>query len=50
MRGVLDHHPAFSNEHRGSWAPRWEARPITRFERRAIAAGRQIFDLAYRRV
>ena len=51
MRDVLDDHPAFSNErHRGSWTPRWGARPITRFERRAIAAGRHTFDLAYRRV
>jgi tRNA (guanine-N7-)-methyltransferase len=50
MRDVLDHHPAFANEHPGRWAPRWESRPITRFEQRGIAAGRHIFDLAYRRV
>lgn len=50
MRDVLDDHPAFVNEHPGDWAPRWEARPITRFERRGIVAGRHIFDLAYRRV
>jgi tRNA (guanine-N7-)-methyltransferase len=50
MRDVLDDHPAFVNEHPGGWAPRWEGRPITRFERRGIVAGRNIFDLAYRRV
>jgi tRNA (guanine-N7-)-methyltransferase len=50
IRDVLDEHPAFLNEHPGGWAPRWEARPITRFERRGIVAGRHIFDLAYRRV
>jgi tRNA (guanine-N7-)-methyltransferase len=50
MREVLDGHPAFANEHPGGWAPRWEARPLTRFERRGLAAGRHIFDLAYRRL
>jgi tRNA (guanine-N7-)-methyltransferase len=50
MREVLDDHPAFRNEHPAGWAPRWEDRPLTRFESRGIAAGRQIFDLAYRRV
>jgi tRNA (guanine-N7-)-methyltransferase len=50
MRDVLDDHPAFVNEHPGGWAPRFESRPITRFEQRGIVAGRDIFDLAYRRV
>jgi len=50
IREVLDDHPAFANEHPGGWAPRWEARPMTRFEKRGLAAGRHIFDLAYRRV
>jgi tRNA (guanine-N7-)-methyltransferase len=50
IREVLDDHPAFVNEHPGGWAPRWEARPMTRFEKRGLAAGRDIFDLAYRRV
>ena len=40
MRGVLDAHPRFRNEHRG-WAPRWSARPITRFEQRGLDAGRR---------
>jgi tRNA (guanine-N7-)-methyltransferase len=50
MREVIDRHPAFANEHPGGWAPRWEARPLTRFERRGLDAGRQVFDLAYRRL
>jgi tRNA (guanine-N7-)-methyltransferase len=49
MRAVLDHHPAFVNQHAG-WAPRWDARPVTRFERRGLEAGRTIVDLDYRRV
>jgi tRNA (guanine-N7-)-methyltransferase len=50
MRSVIDRHPAFANEHPGGWAPRWPDRPLTRFERRGLDAGRQVFDLAYRRV
>lgn len=50
MRDVIDAHPGFANEHQDSWAPRWEARPLTRFERRGLDAGRQIFDLSYRRL
>jgi len=49
MRDVLDDHPTFVNDHAGGWAPRWEQRPITRFEQRGIDAGRPIFDLGYRR-
>jgi tRNA (guanine-N7-)-methyltransferase len=49
MRSVLDDHPAFISEHPSGWAPRWDARPITRFEQRGLAAGRRIFDLTYRR-
>ena len=30
--------------------PRWEERPVTKFERKGIAAGRAITDFAYRRV
>lgn len=33
----------------GGWAPRFETRPITAFERKATKAGRCIFDLAYQR-
>lgn len=50
MREVLDAHPAFENLHPRARAPRWPERPVTRFEQRGIDAGRQIFDLGYRRL
>jgi tRNA (guanine-N7-)-methyltransferase len=50
MRSVLDNDTRFASEHVHGRAPRWEARPITEFEQRGLDAGRQIFDLAYRRV
>jgi tRNA (guanine-N7-)-methyltransferase len=50
MRQVLDSDPCYANLHPNSWAPRWDGRPITHFEQRGLDAGRQIFDLAYRRV
>jgi tRNA (guanine-N7-)-methyltransferase len=50
MRQVLDNDPRLTNMHPNSWAPRWDGRPITRFEQRGLDAGHQIFDLAYRRV
>jgi tRNA (guanine-N7-)-methyltransferase len=50
MRVVLDCDPCFDNLHPNGWAPRWDGRPITHFEQRGLDAGRQIFDLAYRRV
>jgi tRNA (guanine-N7-)-methyltransferase len=50
FRYVLDALPAFAIEYPGGWAARWEARPLTRFERRGLDAGRQVFDLAYRRM
>jgi tRNA (guanine-N7-)-methyltransferase len=50
MREVLDSDPSFANLYPNGWAPRWEARPTTQFEQRGLDAGRQIFDLAYRRV
>lgn len=34
----------------GGEVERWAERPVTRFERKGIAAGRSITDLAYRRV
>ncbi|HEY9290828.1 MAG TPA: tRNA (guanosine(46)-N7)-methyltransferase TrmB [Microlunatus sp.] len=49
MRAVLDDHEAFESLHPGRYAPRWDARPITKFEQRGIDEGREIFDLAYRR-
>lgn len=33
----------------GGRVPRWSERPVTKFERRGIAAGRAITDLAYQR-
>lgn len=49
MRDVLDDHPAFANLSSAGWAPRWDSRPVTRFEQRGLDAGRHIFDLGYRR-
>ena len=45
MRNVLDAVP----ELEGGVVPRWEERPVTRFERKGLAEGRAITDLAYRR-
>jgi tRNA (guanine-N7-)-methyltransferase len=45
MRQVLDAEPALE----GGPVPRWEERPVTRFERKGLEAGRTITDLAYRR-
>ena len=50
IREVLDSDPSFANLHPNGWAPRWDGRPVTHFEQRGLDAGRQIFDLAYRRV
>ena len=49
MRTVLDDHPEFESLYPGEYAPRWPERPVTKFEQRGIDAGREIFDLAYRR-
>lgn len=46
MVSVLDDVPALS----GGVVPRWDARPVTKFERKGMAAGRDIVDLTYRRV
>ena len=46
MRTVLDAEPGLE----GGPVPRWEDRPVTKFERKGIAADRAIVDLAYRRV
>ena len=45
MLEVLDAEPLLE----GGVVDRWEARPRTRFERRGVADGRPITDLAYRR-
>ncbi|MEU6078516.1 tRNA (guanosine(46)-N7)-methyltransferase TrmB [Micromonospora sp. NPDC047074] len=48
MRETLDADPELVNAHDG-FAPRPAHRPVTKFERRALRAGRPIFDLLYRR-
>jgi tRNA (guanine-N7-)-methyltransferase len=45
MSSVLDAEPGL----RGGRVERWEARPVTKFERKGLRAGREIMDLAYRR-
>ena len=45
MGEILDAEPALD----GGVVPRWEERPVTRFERKGVAAGREITDLAYAR-
>ncbi len=46
MRRVLDAEPLLA----GGEVERWVERPVTKFERKGLAAGREIVDLAYRRV
>ena len=46
---VLDAEPPLRNVY-GTVAPRWEQRPLTRFERRGLAAGRSVTDLTYQRI
>ncbi|WP_372733836.1 tRNA (guanosine(46)-N7)-methyltransferase TrmB [Nocardioides sp.] len=45
MRQVLDAEPALV----GGQVERWSDRPVTRFERKGVEAGRTIVDLAYTR-
>jgi tRNA (guanine-N7-)-methyltransferase len=45
MREVLDAEPLLE----GGVVERWAERPVTRFERKGLAVGRTITDLAYRR-
>lgn len=47
MRQVLDA-STLVNLHPG-WAPRFAQRPVTKYERRGLAAGRRIYDLSYGR-
>lgn len=49
IRDELDSSGLFRSDHSGG-AQRWSGRPVTRFEQRGLDAGREIFDLAYRRV
>ncbi|WP_435871702.1 tRNA (guanosine(46)-N7)-methyltransferase TrmB [Micromonospora echinofusca] len=48
MRKTLDADPGLVDAHDG-FAPRPAHRPVTKFERRALRAGRPIFDLIHRR-
>ncbi len=47
MREVLDADPAFARAFPGEWAPRFEGRVLTAFERKGARAGREIRDLGY---
>jgi tRNA (guanine-N7-)-methyltransferase len=46
MLEVLDDEPGLS----GGVVPRWDERPVTKFERKGLAAGRTIPDLASERI
>ncbi len=48
MAATLDADPALENPY-GGYAPRPARRPVTKFETRAVQAGRHIFDLVVRR-
>ncbi|MBF0816872.1 tRNA (guanosine(46)-N7)-methyltransferase TrmB [Microbacterium paludicola] len=50
MREVLDAEPEFERAFDGDWAPRFDGRVMTAFERKGLNKGREIRDLAYRRV
>ncbi|MBO0850310.1 MAG: tRNA (guanosine(46)-N7)-methyltransferase TrmB [Pseudonocardia sp.] len=51
MRAVCDGEPTLRNLYpETGWAPRPGWRPLTKFERRAVADGRDVRDLLYRRV
>ena len=48
MAQTLSADPGLSNAHEG-YAPRPAYRSETKFERRGVTAGREVFDLIYRR-
>ena len=50
MRQVLDEAPEFERAFEGDWAERFDGRVMTAFERKGVEKGRDIRDLAYRRV
>lgn len=50
MREVLSAAPDFEPAFEGEWAPRFEGRVLTAFERKGERVGREIRDLTYRRV
>lgn len=49
MRAVLGSASEFAAAFEGAWAPRFDGRVMTAFERKGLAKGREIRDLAYRR-
>lgn len=49
MRSVLDAAPGLARAFDGDWAPRFDGRVLTAFERKGARAGREIRDLTYRR-
>lgn len=49
IRLVLDRHDQFCNVHPDGDTPRWQHRPVTKFEQRGIDQGRRIVDFTYRR-
>ena len=49
MRAVISDAADFAPAFEGDWAPRFDGRVMTAFERKGIAKGREIRDLSYRR-
>jgi len=49
MREVMSVAPDFSATFEGEWAPRFDGRVLTAFERKGARVGRDIRDLSYRR-
>lgn len=50
MREVMAAAPDFEATFEGEWAPRFDGRVLTAFERKGARVGRDIRDLSYRRV
>jgi tRNA (guanine-N7-)-methyltransferase len=50
MMRVMDAAPRFRRGFEGEWAPRYDGRVMTAFERKGLVRGREIRDLAYTRV
>lgn len=50
MREVLDAAPGFERAFAGEWAPRFDGRVLTAFEKKGMTKDRAIRDLAYRRI
>ncbi|MBW9110052.1 tRNA (guanosine(46)-N7)-methyltransferase TrmB [Microbacterium ureisolvens] len=50
MRDVMAAAPDFEATFEGEWAPRFDGRVLTAFERKGARVGRDIRDLSYRRV